>query len=497
MFYLAIHSRTGFNPETISPRFMRWDDAGVWIIDLQPVLPYWMQQAGLTGQAGWQHARSGHFHDFLRQLLPVAEGAGAAFIDVNPWRALLGLSVMRDRGLSGLVSGHNGLGRHFPLEVAWESWFQLAEQVGELWFANRRERFNLQVFRRQMRQMEQAMDRLGMRKPGDLGGMGALAIRRRYGAALHDLWLLTVSEQNQQGICIQETESPQFPWKSWQREAWTGVRRHLDAPLMEWDAIEALLREDMDRLCALLSKQGGERVLSLEWRVVFLDMSSLSIPVRFRHPHDLPAESPHHRTALLQACYAYRDAIPAATSDAVDLGLYEKAIGSWELAVTEKIHWSPVMRDLFGECVESQAEASEESGESQWKMRLQHKLQQMENRLPVQLDSYEVNSNWIPGEGYLTAVAAEGGQEHLSAVMTNREVSKKRPMFLFAKPRPWVQPPNRSSVWEFCERVMEKWWSGSGRFAQRDYYRLQSEEQKSMWVFKDSAGKWHIHGMYN
>jgi hypothetical protein len=456
-----------------------------------------MQQAGLLGQVGWHYARNGHFHDFLRKLLPVHDGIGAAFIDLNPWRALLGLSVMRERGLWGMISGHHVLGRNLPLESSWGIWFRYAEQVGEIWFSSRRERFNLQVFRRQMRQMEEAVMRLGIRNPADLTGMGALAIRRRYGAALHDLWLLTVEDHKKEATGIQQMESPQFPWKSWQREGWTGVRRHMDAPLMEWDGIESLLREDMDRLCALLSKQGGERVLSLEWRVVFLDMSSLSIPVRFRHPHDLPAESPHHRTALLQACYAYFDAIPAAMSDAVDHGVYEKAIGSWELTVTEKIHWSPVMRDLFGECVGSDPEMHDEVDENRWRKMLQHKMQTMENRLPVQLDSYEVNSNWIPGEGYLVGFSDQDAQDQSSSMTSILEVSKKRPMFLFSRPRPWVQSPNRSSVWEFCERVMEKWWSGGGRFSQRDYYRLQDDDQKSMWVFKDTAGKWYIHGVYH
>ena len=121
----------------------------------------------------------------------------------------------------------------------------------------------------------------------------------------------------------------------------------------------------------------------------------------------------------------------------------------------------------------------------------------MENRLPVQLDSYEVNSNWIPGEGYLVGFSDQDAQDQSSSMTSILEVSKKRPMFLFSRPRPWVQSPNRSSVWEFCERVMEKWWSGGGRFSQRDYYRLQDDDQKSMWVFKDTAGKWYIHGVYH
>lgn len=480
MFYLALSSlKQDFNPESLTPRFMLWQSAtlaegesqpATWLLDLRPVWPYWCHQAGAQDVQA-----------FLRQVLASVCGEDAmAVMDVNPWRALLGLAVMRERGLNGVVCADNPIGRNLVSEASWDIWFRTADEVATHWFGCGRERFNLQVFRRQARQMAQAMLRLGIQKPAGLVVMPALAIRRRYGAALHDLWIWTI-ESNHEG----------FPWILWRNEEGIQVARHLDMPLLEWEHIEPVLRDDVDRLCALLCKQGAGRVLSLEWRVVFLDFSSLSIPIRFRHPHDLPAEIPHHRTALLQACYAFQDAVPAAREGAVDLGVYEKAVASWELRVAEKINVPPVMRDLFGTVLDA--------GED--------RLQQLENQLPVPLSTYEVTSNWIPEEAYRTCE----GEETTSVLRESlHAVGKKRPLFVYPRPRACAQPANQSRAWTFCERIMDRWWRSSrvGRgdegslpggmsCVQRDYYMMQDQNQRSVWVFKDGTGRWYVHGMYN
>jgi hypothetical protein len=498
MFYLALSSPRqdfkhgdfnfeDFNPESLTPRFMLWQ-AGTWLLDLRPVWPYWCHQAGVAdSKTGAQNQET--LQAFLRKVVTRICGEDViAVMDASPWRALIALEVMRDRGLSGFVSAQNPIGRNLVNEASWDIWFRLADEVAVHWFAGgsevvggkgmTRQGFNLQVFRRQARQMAQAMIRLGIHKPAGLVAMPALAIRRRYGAALHDLWMWTI-ESNHEG----------FPWILWRNEEGIQVKRHLDMPLLEWEHIESVLREDLDRLCVLLDKQGAGRVLSLEWRVVFLDFSSLSIPIRFRHPHDLPAESPHHRTALLQACYAFQDSIPAARDGAVDLGLYEKAIASWELAVTEKIHVPPVMRDLFGALMDWDADmdAGMRAGEN--------RLQQLENRLPVPLTAYEVTSNWVPEDGY-RACAGDGAQTGFQHSL--KAIGRKRPLFVYPRPRVCVQPANQSRAWTFCERIMDKWWrSGSASVMQRDYYMMQDQDHRAVWVFKDGTGKWYVHGMYN
>lgn len=504
MFYLALSSsRPDFNPESLTPRFMLWQPAratgqlddvnhanahqAIWLLDLRPVWPYWCHQAGISGHKIQTNDQES-LHAFLRQAISLLAGEGAlAVMDASPWRALMGIEVMRERGLDGFVFGHNPIGRNLVNEASWDIWFRLADEVALHWFGCGRERFNLQVFRRQAHQMAQGMERLGIRNPVALVEMPALAIRRRYGAALHDLWLWTANLHGDD-----ESGLIGFPWVLWRQQESIQVKRHLDTPLLEWEHIETVLRDDVDRLCAQLEKLGVGRVLSLEWRVVFLDLSCLVIPIRFRHPHDLPAESPHHRTALLQACYAFEDAIPTAMGAAVDLGLYEKAIGSWELLVTEKIILPPVMRDLFGSIMDS--------GED--------RLQELENRLPVPLNAYEVTSNWIPEDGYCLRIPGHSG-DPTTELKQSEDVSHpslqalglRRPLFVYPKPRACPQPVNHSRGWSFCERIMDKWWrSGSASIQgsmQRDYYMMRDEDERSVWVFKDGSGKWYVHGMYN
>ncbi len=493
MFYLAVSSlQSDFNPESLTPRFMLWQPAAgenhaIWLLDLRPVWPYWCQQAGISPIKNQMNHQE-RLHSFLRQAVAALGGEGAvAVMDVNPWRALMGMEVMRERGLQGFVSADNPIGRNLVSEASWDIWFRLAGEVAVHWFGCGRERFNLQVFRGQARQMAQGMERLGIQKPTALTGMAAMAIRRRYGAALHDLWLWTAHahEHDELGSCG-------FPWVLWHQQESVQVKRHLDMPLLEWEHIESVLRDDVDRLCTLLNKQGVGRVLSLEWRVVFLDLSCLVIPIRFRHPHDLPAESPHHRTALLQACYAFEDAISAAMGAAIDFGVYEKAIGSWDLLVTEKITLPPVMRDLFG--------AIMDAGDD--------RLQELENRLPIPLKAYEITNNWIPEEGYclvdsLSSSSTMAEQKSLGEITraSFHALGRQRPLFVYPKPRACPQPINQSRTWTFRERIMDKWWrSGSASSqgsTQRDYYVMRDQEQRAVWVFKDGTGKWYVHGMYN
>ena len=503
MFYLAISSsQPDFKPESLTPRFMLWRP-GIWLLDLGPVWAYWCHQAG-SHDLHDHHDLNG-LHGFLRQAISALAGQGVvAVLDANPWRALLGMEVMCERGLDGFVSAQNALGRNLVNEASWDIWFRLADEVAAHWFGTRRERFNLQVFRRQARQMALGMERLGIRKPADLGGIPALAIRRRYGAPLHDLWLWSHEAPSAPGApgapripSIDDGSPAGFPWVLWRQEQAIQVKRHLDTPLLEWEHMEIVLREDVDRLCALLNKQGAGRILSLEWRVVFLDLSCLVIPIRFRHPHDLPAEFPHYRTALLQACYAFEDAIPAAMGAAVDLGVYEKAIGSWDLMVTEKINLPPVMRDLFGSVrAANEAEATDDAEGV-----AKYRLQQLENRLSVPLSAYEVTANWIPEEGYKNVQKNMQPNVEPYTRPSLRALGLRRPLFVYPKPRSSPQPANQSRAWVFCERIMDKWWrsgSASGQEStQRDYYMMRDQEQRAVWVFKDGAGKWYVHGMYN
>ena len=47
---------------------------------------------------------------------------------------------------------------------------------------------------------------------------------------------------------------------------------------------------------------------------------------------------------------------------------------------------------------------------------------------------------------------------------------------------------------------MDKWWvsvdSEHPRPEQRDYYRLTDGDGRALWAFKDTVGKWYVHGVF-
>lgn len=494
MSFLIISSKNPeFKPEVFSPRFMLWRESRgcvepeadvpghIWLIDLRPVWSYWQRLAGEESVAG-----------LLRRTLLDLEGQGVcALVDRNPWRALLGLNVMIERGLSGVVDASLLMGSNIANEISWNSWFRVARELGEKWFDVGKPRFNQQVFLRQLRQLAQAVQKLGIKKPADARSLSPLSIRRRYGQSLHDLWSWTLESDP-------DVTMADFPWISWQHAQCVQVQRHLDAPLIEWDHIKEVLQDDFDRLCALLHKQGVGRVLSLEWRVVFLDLSILAIPIRFRHPHDLPAESPHHRTALLQACYSFQDAMPQVMGMALDSGVYEKTLGSWELCVTEAMAATPVARNLFGDTVH--APGAYEGATN---------IMALENKLHIPLKRYQVKTNWIPERSFDVVEPSNADRSGdsfsdervFSASTASVQIlGKNRPLFIYKQPRPVEVSARQRMMSLFCERIMGRWWvSGcdARRNFQRDYYVTPDDGCRHVWLFKDTSGNWYEHGLYN
>lgn len=496
--YLVISSKNPeFKPEILSPRFMLWSEAGgktkresseksdarfhIWLIDLRPVWGYWQNLA-----------EGSSVSVFLRQRLLRLEGSDVvALLDTSPWRALLGLEVMFERNLTGLIDATELMGSHVANEISWSGWFRLAKELGDKWCEVGKSRFNVQLFRKQLKQMAQAVQKLGMRQPTQAKCFSALSIRRRYGQALHDLWVWTLDSSR-------EPSSSDFPWISWTHAKSVCVQRHLDAPLIEWDHIQSVLQEDFSRLCVMLVKHGVGRVLSLEWRVVFLDLSILAIPIRFRHPHDLPAESPHHRTALLQACYSFQDAMPQVMGMALDSGVYEKTLGSWELCVTEAMAATPVARNLFGDTVH--APGAYEGATN---------IMALENKLHIPLKRYQVKTNWIPERSFDVVEPSNADRSGdsfsdervFSASTASVQIlGKNRPLFIYKQPRPVEVSARQRMMSLFCERIMGRWWvSGcdARRNFQRDYYVTPDDGCRHVWLFKDTSGNWYEHGLYN
>ena len=494
--------------QIFSPRVMHWHD-DIWLLDLRVCRNYWVAQA---------LAKQVEPMEILRQALAelcgrvgggrAAQGGGyqAAFA-YHPWQAVMLMGQMMERGLSGLIEISGVFGRNLFQETSWDV-FWSHSQTTALHLENLpggRRRYSGDKFLRQMAKMQRAVKRLGVKSPWHLHSASPLSIKRRYGAIMSDLWSWSFSElgQGEASSSLLETKDTfvfdsGFPWHSHQFADMPKTKRCLETPLLEWEHIKPFLQEDLNRLCTLSCWDESEKVVSLEWRIVFQDLSYLTIPVSFRHPHSLHKEKTHQSTALLQALYSFQASITGSPLDwrRLDDEMTLEPIISWELEVTEKMslpdHWS----GLFGEL--SSLEEKEELA-----------LLRLENRLPVVLGHYQVKKDWVPEDGFYENKEVEDVEFEkgcfTKGLASMAALGKQRPLFILREPRRFLHDQQRLAL-HFTERTMAKWWqetkNGERGNIQRDYYRVIDRDGRAYWFYQEATTSGStklsfIHGMFH
>jgi hypothetical protein len=248
----------------------------------------------------------------------------------------------------------------------------------------------------------------------------------------------------------------------------------------------------------------GERIVSLEWRLTLADLTPLLIPLHFRHPHALHTEHGSHKTALLQAFYAFEQTQRARRQRPRLRDGYESipslfAIASWELCITERLTLPRQSLGLFGD----QNTVEDGVGHTN------HPLLRLENKLSVPLTAFDLCSDWLPEDSFAPvqkdSSTARGEGDTLTRYahgLAVSAVSKDRPLFLYREPEPLLESTS-STTTVFNERTMHKWWdrpqdgsSDTEKVLQRDYYRMMDRHRRSLWIYRDSQGQQFIHGIY-
>jgi protein ImuB len=95
----------------------------------------------------------------------------------------------------------------------------------------------------------------------------------------------------------------------------------------------------------------------------------------------------------------------------------------------------------------------------------------------------------------------------------------RRPLRLFAKPEPidaiaeapdsppasfqWRRMRHRVRKAEGPERIAMEWWQSGERKPTRDYFRVEDEEGRRFWLFREglygretAASRWFVHGLF-
>lgn len=497
--YMALAAETEEREKLqfLTTQVMRWSD-GIWILDISPFVRYWRrraQAAGSTVLGLWRTA--------LERVFPAPDEADRekvvsisvpyrAACAVNPWLAVLMLDGMQARGISGLIWQESRTGRALLSGCDWDCWWRGAAVLSDHFLAAGRKGFKPAKFRKQIHRLKLAALRLGLRCPGEMKILNEAGVQKRFGPELALLWrwrfdpgaagFRDPAGGSESAPFLYRIE---FPWQVFRFRASPLVKRSPDYALERWEQVAPLLKEDLDKLCRCL-EQSGEQVIRLDWRVTLEDMRCLHVPIRFRNPHDLRREAGDHRTALLQARYAFEDAVRDVLSLDSETGESEGVllICHWELTLSETLVVPDICLDIFGEIAEKEEELEI--------------LLRLENELPVALHRFSARRDWLPEDSFSPRELALEDLEPPPDAMQRSlaAVAETRPLYIRSDPLPLAER-GFNERGRFLESTLDKWWQKAGpALTERHYFKHIDADGNATWVFQDSAGVWYQHGIF-
>ncbi|MBQ49671.1 MAG: hypothetical protein CMP10_19985 [Zetaproteobacteria bacterium] len=468
--YLAIFGRiTCDQAISLTPQFMHWSD-NVWLLNLAPCQSYWQKRAknlNLTTT------------ELIKQLITQLKGEDCwkVVLCQQPWQGVLMLAVMSHKNLDGFIDLNSRFGSNLFNHLSWEGWWHGLDQL----IAHMRKisspNVHLKTFFQQSRQMQKSMTKMGLQSPWELKDI-ATGLKRRFGSIISEAWHYAFQNKNLPHHDTSKIFAAWFPWQQYPLPQNTFCKRNLDFPLHDWPLMKQYLREDLNNLCLQPSLKKEERIIRLEWCLILHDMTSLTIPICFRHPHPLSAEAPHQETALLQAYYQFNQVTQKQYSQNHEECNPMPPVIAWKLIINEKITLSPNIFDLFQENNHDQKQ-----------------LLQLENKLSLSLECYENSLDWLPEDSF-----REPNYQDNETIVNLKKMAypsleamgKSRPLYLYDQPKPLKEPQNPGT---FLERILDKWWQKSIH-GQRDYYQLTDGQNRSFWAYHNQKGSWFVHGIF-
>jgi hypothetical protein len=477
--YLAVSS--GYFPEdfyaVLTPKAMQWTDT-IWLLDLHLSKTYWLNQA-LSRGLDWQTL----LNEFVS--LTLRSDSYSLVYSPDPWKAVVFANYMIEKSLTGSINLLDQFGARVFQQISWSCWFCAAHQYAAACMALKIGKFNDRIFKKGILQLKIAMAKLSEPRPLAIKNLEAQHLRRRYGTHVAKLWEWTTSrllpDRSVQKSLFDDDEddvfSQDFPWKDWLPSKRPFVRRDLDFSLFQWADMEPCLVEDFDRLCSSEDWKSGDLTTHISFEILLSDASTIKASIRFRSPHSLHLERKSHKTAIIQAYYAFFDAFGSKASVDED-GLIQPVVG-WTLQVEELLKASPIMASLFGDLESFDAGSS---------------LTRIENQFRVAVQRYSLSLDWLPEDSF-SGVASEILDS--SQVLPWVFMAKRRPLYIFKEPILLDSSEAQLKNMIFTERITEKWWiSDDSRLRERDYYAIEDFQDRWRWAFKDERGRWLIHGVF-
>lgn len=476
--FVAVHGERVPEHENIfclTPHVMQWSEQ-VYLLDLHSCMSYWNQQAGRLDT---------DLSELYKKILQSVFGDNcrAVFCE-HPWQGLFYLYYLVANGAPGVYSLNSLFNKKAYKKLPWEYWFAaLRELGGHLESINARS-FRASRFNVKIAQMQRFVQHMQLPGPWALSEAEVSAIKRRYsgwtGEAWGWTWLSGGGRKSRRSSCSHSVMAD-FPWRALKFRQSISVKRHLDYPLSQWDALEPLLREDLARLCGLGGWSSQDRISSLHWRINLFNLQQMDVHISFRHPCSLHRQAPDFKTALYQAYYAYTDMMQALIDRDQDLDLpAEMPFVSWQLEISHILRMPQIIQDMFD--MEKSAGCYE-------------RILDLQNCLPNAIEHYAIRPDFVSDQ--LFEHADIGAARHYDFSLQQwADVDLQRPLFYYTQPL--ILEKKQCAGARFIERTACNWWrSENSKDLVRDYFILENTQGQYIWVYRNSAGEWYQHGIYS
>ena len=319
--------------------------------------------------------------------------------------------------------------------------------------------------------MQRFIHRVGIDGPFDLPYVNFQAFSRRFETWLAKLWQWTLQ---------QDDNLNDFPWIKLEQAELPSVKRDLDYPVNQWQVVEVLLREDLERLNILFVQDKHQHINSMVWQIKLFNQQTVVVELEFRHPYSLHRDAPEFDTALYQAWYIYEALIRDLQARDKDLDLPETMpLTAWQIEIGEYFDLPPLIWDLFAQQVNEL---------------VQDDIFNLQNKLPVNIECYEVEHSFIPENSFVESSQHDDKADDFDSVLW-RSQSLQRPLFSYPSAQPVELADN--SRFTFLERCANLWWQADDTQAtNRDYYVMEDNRGRASWIYRDFEGRWFKQGEY-
>ena len=121
-----------------------------------------------------------------------------------------------------------------------------------------------------------------------------------------------------------------------------------------------------------------------------------------------------------------------------------------------------------------------------------HRVADIENKLPLEVEHYNLTPNYHLREDYTAALKEEDFPTH---AMTHwEEAAKQRPLFLFREEKSTEAPKKHR---RFLERLSLPWWRNEDSDSHRqDLYEALDQEQR-LSLLGEVGGRWFAYGYFD